>query len=181
MAVTTISPTFLWQLPTEGGDSGNWDKKLNELIAGTAAGPEPVDGIDTVLAAVKSTADNAINKDGSVSMTGELDILTERYVVVTTGTSGTVTLDLDAANFFVVIPTASFSIAFSNVPASPDAVFIQIYFSNGAGQTLTSWASSVDWPGGTVPTLTAGVDLITGFTIDGGTIWHLSHAVSNSS
>ncbi len=36
-----------------------------------------------------------------------------------------------------------------------------------------NWPASVDWAGGTAPTLTtSGTDILVFSTIDGGTIWH---------
>ena len=179
MAVTTTSPVFGWLLPTEGGSSGTWDTLINEAVNGTAAGAETIDGIDIVVSNIKTTADAALSRAGG-DMTGEIDVLTERYVSVVTSTSGTITLDLDVGNFFSIVPSGDFTVAFSNVPAASDAVFIQIMITGGASHTPT-WDSSIDWPAATAPTLTAGVDLITGFTIDGGTIWHLAAAMLNSS
>ena len=179
MAAPTTSANFSWLLPTEEASSGTWDTFLNDVISGTVANGDPFEGIDSVVGTIKTTADNALSRTLGGSMAGEIDILTERYVAVDSADTGTVTLDLDAANFFHIAPSGSVTIAFDNVPASPDAVFIQIEFTNGVSQTIT-WDASIDWPGGPAPTLSANVDLITGYTRDGGTIWHLALAMSNS-
>lgn len=178
MAAPTTSANFSWLLPTEGGSSGTWDTFLNDVVSGTLANSDPFDGIDKVVNDIKTTADAALPVAGG-SMTGELDILTERYVAVDTADSGTVTLDLSTGNFFHIEPSGAFTIAFSNVPASPDVVFIQLEITNGASQTPT-WDSSIDWPGGSAPTLTSGVDLITGYTRDGGTTWRFAIAMEDS-
>jgi hypothetical protein len=50
-------------------------------------------------------------------------------------------------------------------------VFIVLELTDGGSETLT-WPASVEWPGGTQPTLTVGgVDLLTFYTRDGGTTW----------
>lgn len=179
MAAPTTSTNFGWLLPTEGGSSGTWDTLLNELISGFISNGETVDGIDDVVKKIKTTADAALSRAGG-SMTGEIDIKTERYLPSAASSSGTVTLDLAVSNFFHLTPSSTVTFAFSNVPASPDVVFIQIEITNGAAQTV-NWPSSVDWPGGSAPTLTAGVDVVTGYTRDGGTTWRLALAQENSS
>lgn len=179
MAAPTESAIFDWRLPTENASPGVWDTFINEVISGKVSDGSPVEGIDSVVGTIKTTADAALSRGGG-SMTGEIDILTERYFPVNSADTGTVTLDLSAANFFHIAPSGTVTVEFSNVPASPDVVFIQIEFTNGASQTV-NWHSSVDWPGGTAPTLTAGVDLVTGYTRNGGTIWRLAHAMENSS
>jgi len=43
---------------------------------------------------------------------------------------------------------------------------------NGASQTV-NWPSSVDWAGGSAPTLTtSGVDWLVFWTVNGGTLWN---------
>ncbi len=179
MTVNNPTTNFGWDIPTEGGSSGVWDSLLNSTIGEDSDAGALEFGIDKVVGDVKTTADAALSRAGG-TMTGEIDILTERYLAVNPGTTGTVTLNINSANVFHIAPSGTVTIAFSNVPASPDAVFIQIEFTNGASQTV-NWPASVDWPGGTAPTLTAGVDLITGYTRDGGTTWRLAAAMLNSS
>ena len=180
MAAPTTSANFSWLLPTEGASSGVWAQFLNDVISGTVANSDPFEGIDSIVGTIKTKGDTAIQKDGSVSMTGELDILTERYVSVGAGTSGTVTLDLDAGNFFYLTPSGTVTFAFSNVPAGPDVVFIQIEFTNGQAQSIFWPSPAVEWPGATPAVFSTGVDLVTGYTRDGGTTWHLALAMSNS-
>ena len=176
MAVNNPTTNFGWVMPTEGGSSGTWDTLLNSLMGGDSG--EAISGIDEVVGDIKTTADAALPVVGG-SMTGELDILTERYVAVDSADTGTVTLDLDTANFFHIAPSGTVTIAFSNVPASPDVVFVQIEITDGNSQTV-NWPAGVEWPGGTPPTLTAGVDVITAYTRDGGTTWRFAVAMENS-
>lgn len=178
MAAPTTSANFSWLLPTEGGSSGTWDTFLNDVISGTTANSDPFDGIDKVVGDIKTTADAAMPKAGGI-FSGEIDIKTERYEAVSLSGSGTQTCDMDAANAFYVTPSATITFAFTNEPATGQFAFIQIEITNGVAQTV-NWPSEVDWPGGSAPTLTSGVDLITGYTRDGGVIWHLALAMSDS-
>ncbi len=60
---------------------------------------------------------------------------------------------------------------FSNPTASGDACSFTLILTNGGSQTV-NWPASVDWAGGTAPTLTSsGRDVLTFITTDGGTIW----------
>ena len=60
---------------------------------------------------------------------------------------------------------------FSNPPASGDFGAFVLELTNGGAFTVT-WPASVDWPGGTAPTLTAsGVDQLVFTTRDGGTTY----------
>lgn len=165
MAVQDPTTNFAWALPDVGGDSGAWGTLLNTIIG------DDVTGIDKVVNDVKTTADAALPKAGG-TMTGELKLLTERFTAVDSADSGTVTLDLDAANFFHITPTGAVTIAFSNVPASPDVVWIYIETFNAASQTLT-WPSSVKWGSAQVPTPASNLDLYEGYTRDGGVTWHM--------
>lgn len=174
--VPTTSPNFGWLLPTEEASPGAWDNLLNAVFTGLV-GTSGVDGIDKVVNDIKTTADAALARAGG-DMTGELDILTTRYTSVDTADTGTVTLDLDTGNFFHTAPTGIVTYAFSNVPAGPDAVFIVIEITNGAAFQPV-FPTEVQWVGGTTPTFTSGIDVITGYTRDGGTTWRFSLAMEN--
>ena len=61
---------------------------------------------------------------------------------------------------------------FSNPTASDEHCSFVLFLTNGGSQTV-NWPASVDWAGGTAPTLTtSGLDVLCFSTIDGGTIWH---------
>ena len=179
MAAPTTSTNFSWLLPTEGASSGVWDTFLNDCISGTLANSDPFDGIDKVVGDIKTTADAAMPKAGGI-FSSEIDVLTERYEAISLDGTGTQTIDMDIANAFYVTPSATITFEFTNEPASGHFAFVQIEITNGAAQTV-NWPAEVDWPGGSAPTLTAGVDLITGYTRDGGTTWRLAMAMENSS
>jgi hypothetical protein len=81
-------------------------------------------------------------------------------------------VDLELGNVFTYTLSGGQTVTFTNPPASGTAGSFTMIVTNGGSATLT-WPSSVDWPAGTAPALTAsGVDLIFFTTIDGGTIWY---------
>ena len=64
------------------------------------------------------------------------------------------------------------SSTFVNPTASDEYCAFILSLTNGQAFSIT-WPTSVDWEGGTAPTLTAsGLDLLGFYTYDGGTIWH---------
>lgn len=85
---------------------------------------------------------------------------------------GTQDIDLESGNVVTAtVDTSTTTFTFSNPPASGTAGSFTLALTNGGSQTV-NWPASVDWAGGTPPTLTtSGVDVLTFFTIDGGTTW----------
>ena len=86
---------------------------------------------------------------------------------------GTQDIDLTLGNVVSgTVDTSTTTFTFSNPSASGTNCSFTLYLTNGASQTV-NWPASVDWAGGTAPTLTAsGVDILTFTTLDGGTIWY---------
>jgi hypothetical protein len=81
-------------------------------------------------------------------------------------------VDLALGNVQTYTLSGNQTLTFTNPPASGSAGSFTLLVTNGASATLT-WPTSVDWAGGTAPTLTAsGVDVLTFLTVDGGTIWY---------
>lgn len=160
-----------WDLPRDQGDSGAWGNLLNAIF----------EDLDTVLAGIEDTADDAMPKAGGV-FTGEIDILTARYEVKALGSvSGTTTLNLSVANYFHGAMSGAVTIAFSNVPATGHFVGIILELT-GNGSAL-NWPSSVEWPGGSAPDAPANGDtnIYVLFTRDGGTTWRASLALADVS
>jgi len=93
-----------------------------------------------------------------------------------TVTVGSKTLDTAAATFFT--PTGNmtalaYTFVFSNPAASGRVTSFTLKLQNAGVATSITWPTSVDWVGGTAPVFTAaGVDYLTFFTHDGGTIWN---------
>jgi len=87
-------------------------------------------------------------------------------------TGATRTLDLTNANFFTATLDQACTFTFSNPPASGDFGCFVLRLTDGGAFVIT-WPASVDWPGGTAPTLTtSGVDQLVFTTSDAGTTWY---------
>ncbi len=90
--------------------------------------------------------------------------------------STTYTIDLTLGNTFKITMTGNCTFTFSNPPVTgTTGSFTLILIQDGTGTRTATWPASVDWAGGTAPTLTTtattGTDIITFITTDGGTIW----------
>jgi len=86
---------------------------------------------------------------------------------------GTDAIALTAGNSVsALVSTGTQTFTFTSPTASDEGCGFTLVLVNGGSQTV-NWPASVDWPAGTAPTLTAsGTDILTFWTIDGGTIWH---------
>jgi len=85
---------------------------------------------------------------------------------------GTDDIDLESGNVVsATISTGAQTLTFSNPPVTGSNGSFTLFLTNGGSQTIT-WPISVDWVGGTAPTLTAaGIDVIIFTTNDAGTTW----------
>ena len=94
---------------------------------------------------------------------------------------GARTVDLeDGNNFTATVTTSTVTWTFSNPTASDELCGFTLLLTNGGSQTV-NWPGSVDWAGGTAPTLTSsGLDILVFITTDGGTIWHGMAASADS-
>lgn len=97
-----------------------------------------------------------------------------------TGTSGTVTIDLSAANMHEVEADGDITIAFSNVTSMPpgNSILLRFEDTDTTGPHTITWPSSVEWSQGTVrDTIGQDDDLeIALRTYDGGATWYASRA-----
>jgi len=86
---------------------------------------------------------------------------------------GTQDIDLTLGNSVTAtVDTSANTFTFSNPTASDELCGFTLTLTNGGSQTV-NWPASVDWAGGTAPTLTAsGVDVLVFYTTDGGTRWY---------
>ena len=81
-------------------------------------------------------------------------------------------VDLELGNVFTYTLSGAQTLTFTNPAASGSACSFTLILTNGGSATLT-FPSSVDWAAATAPTLSsAGVDVLTFTSIDGGTIWY---------
>ena len=83
----------------------------------------------------------------------------------------TQTIDVEDGNVFTGKTTGACTWTFSNPIETDDATSFTLLLTDGDVGTQT-WPTSVDWAGGTAPTLGSAVDILVFITNDGGTIWH---------
>jgi hypothetical protein len=140
--------------------------------AGTGGGDVTLAGVQTLtnktlaattLSGTLSVADNLVNRPVLQ------DYAIEGSAIGNAG--ATRTFDFSVANFFSVTINQATTFTFSNPPASGDFGAFVMEITNGAAFVIT-FPASVDFPGGTAPTLTAsGVDQLVFTTRDGGTTY----------
>ena len=118
--------------------------------------------------------------DNTFSRANLLDYGEVTNAIGSTG-GGTQDIDLTLGNNVVAtVDTSANTFTFSNPTASDELCGFSLVLTNGGSQTV-NWPGSVDWAGGTAPTLTtSGVDILVFITIDGGTIWHGMAASADS-
>jgi hypothetical protein len=101
-------------------------------------------------------------------------------VVKTVAASGSAqTIDLTDGNFYNVTLTANCTFTFAAVATGRARWFTLQLSQDGTGGRVTTWPGSVTWIGGSAPTLitTAGTsEVLTFYTLNGGTTWIGSHA-----
>jgi hypothetical protein len=120
----------------------------------------------STLSGTMSCADNLINRPKFTDYGETINAI---------GSTGGGTQDIDITLGNVVsatVDTSANTFTFSNPSATGTACSFTLILTNGGSQTV-NWPASVDWAGGVAPTLTAsGRDVLTFFTLDGGTIWY---------
>jgi hypothetical protein len=127
-----------------------------------------------------SEASKVVTADanGDVTLAAELKATSynEAYVAVTSSGAST-TVNCETGNAFSHTLTENTTFTFSNPPASGTAYTMSIEIiqdASASGFTVT-WPSSVDWPSGAAPTLTATAsakDVFVFTTRDGGTTFY---------
>ncbi len=147
----------------------NWDNDALSDVGGwraltTIGRPGAVLGANT-FTGTQSFADQILSRP---------EIKDYAETVNALGSLGGGTDDIDLVNGNVVsatVDTGTETFTFSNPPGSGKAGSFTLILTNGGSQTV-NWPASVDWAGGSAPSLTsAGVDVLTFITTDGGTTW----------
>ena len=137
---------------------------------------------DSGVVSVDSNVLSNVSEDTTPQLGGDLDgqanditdVILDDYGVQGSNIGsiggGTQDLDLEAAHAFrCTVDTSTTTFTFSN-PKTYTGFILEL--TNGGSQTV-NWPASVDWAGGTAPTLTtSGVDILSFTTFDGGTKWH---------
>ena len=111
-------------------------------------------------------------QDNTVSKVNLKDYGEVTNAIGSTG-GGTQDIDLTLGNSIsATVDTSANTFTFSNPTASDEQNGFVLYLTNGGSQTV-NWPASVDFAGGTAPTLTGtGVDVLVFTTIDAGTRWY---------
>jgi hypothetical protein len=107
----------------------------------------------------------------------DIEITTYSETVNTVAAAGTTeALDLNAATVHDITLDENVTFTFTNPPASGRAIsFTVILRQDGSGTNTVTWPASVEWPGGSAPTITAtasAVDIVVFTTVDGGTTYY---------
>jgi len=136
------------------------DINANVEISGTLA----VSGVQTLAAAIAGA-------DQTVSRVNLKDYGEVTSALGSAGGSRTIDLE-DGNNFTATVTTSTVTWTFSNPTASDELCGFTLFLTNGGSQTV-NWPNTVDWAGGSAPSLTSsGLDILVFITTDGGTIWH---------
>jgi len=170
-ADTITAKTTDGDVTIQGNGTGTVAIGDDTAITGTVnatggwSGTFTASGIQTLAAAIAG-ADNQI---------GRVNLIDYGIVTNAIGSTGGGTQDIDVTSgnsVSATVDTSANTFTFSNPTASDEFCGFSLVLTNGGSQTV-NWPASVDWAGGTAPTLTtSGVDVLVFFTIDGGTIWH---------
>ena len=137
----------------------------------------PFSGIFTVTNTTNatSTVTGAVQVIGGVGVGKDVyaggNIQSNSYtvsMVTNAAVTGSIALDLSRANYFKLTFTGGTTISFINTATSNVEIFV-VSSTNGGAYSLI-WPTSVKWPSGVAPTLTAaGTDILVFSTDDGGT------------
>ncbi len=92
------------------------------------------------------------------------------------GNSGTaLTVNLDNGSTQKITLTGNCTLSLSNPPASGKAYALTLMlYQDATGSRTVTWPASFKWPSNTAPTLTTTAskyDVVSAFTVDGGTTW----------
>ena len=145
-----------------------------------------VRGIEITIIADDASASGALLADGSVAVTGDFDwadqelkranLVDYAEAYSTPASAGTIDLDLENGNVFEVTLDQATTFTFSKPPVTGRAgSFTLIVHQDATGSRIATWPASVDWEAASAPTLSSAAnqrDVLSFFTVDGGTIWY---------
>lgn len=116
---------------------------------------------------------NPLDLEDAVLQRPEVKDYAETVNAIGSTGGGTQDIDISAGNVVTAtVDTSANTFTFSNPPATGKCGSFTLILTNGGSQTV-NWPGSVDWAGGTAPTLTtAGKDVLTFTTVDAGTTWY---------
>jgi len=112
---------------------------------------------------------------GADNQVGRINLIDYGEVTNAIGATGGGTQDINLTlgnNVVATVDTSTNTFTFSNPTADDELSGFTLFLTNGGSQTVV-WPTTVDWAGGTAPTLTtSGIDILVFITTDGGAIWH---------
>jgi hypothetical protein len=89
--------------------------------------------------------------------------------------AASVAIDIENGNVFTLTADQNTTFTFTNPsPTGKSCAFTLIWTQDSSDRTIT-WPGTVDWAGGSAPSVTSGsgkIDVYTFFTLDAGTIWY---------
>lgn len=135
-----------------------------------------------VISGANTTDFSNISITGGTIATTKLQSYRETVTTITVNT-GTRNLDLSLSNIFDVTLNTSCTFTFINPPASGTAITATVILTQGVGSSSAAFINA-KYSEGTLPTLstTAGqIDVLTFFTVTGGTFWFGTFAMANVS
>jgi len=142
-----------------------------EIGVGSAHGTTAAITIDS---SADMTLGGYINCSDEIVQRPELKDYAESYTA--SSGSGSTTLDLTNGNVFQhTASSGNVTFVFSNPPGSGKTGSLTLKWIQDSSNRTITWPGSVDWAGGSAPSVTSGsakVDVYTFFTVDGGTIWY---------
>ena len=125
----------------------------------------------------------AVVTSGQDSVVSKINLQDYGEVTNAIGSTGGGTQDIDLTlgnSVSATVDTSTNTFTFSNPTASGSLCAFSLMLTAGVSQTVV-WPTTVDWAAATAPVLTAGVDCLVFWTIDGGTIWNGSTVALNLS
>jgi len=156
-------------------------------ITATAAELNILDGVTSTAAELNyldittlgtSAASKAVTADanGDVVVSQEFRAVSynDTYVAPTSSSNAT-TINCETGNYFKHTLTENTTFTFSNPPASGTGYSFILHLIQDSSARTVTWPNSVDWAGGTAPTISTGNgddDFFVFATSDGGTIWY---------
>jgi len=160
-ADSTTASGLSWVAPTTGD--------ITSVVAGTNISGGATSGAATVNLAI----DAEVAFADQVASRPEMKDYAETVNAIGATGGGTQDFDIALGNVqTATVDTSANTFTFSNPSATGKSCSFTLILTNGASQTV-NWPATVDWAGGTAPTLTAaGVDILTFMTVDAGTIWY---------
>ena len=158
--------------------------ELNILdgVTSTAAELNKLDGFTGAVADLNRTdvttegtteASKVVTADSNCVVTFDNGTITE--ITTITSSSNAATLNLRDGDNFVHDLTENVTYTFSNPAGSGKVSVFSLKVIQGSSARTITWPSSVDWAGGTAPTLSTGndeVDVFLFMTNDGGTTYY---------